>query len=122
MNTINMINCIVFERTGKIEEIAIEHSKIIDTNFNSLIDSIFNNSMSDVKEVATYNINSHMYKIYGCDDEYLLKENKHEFPAPYDTTIFYGNLLAIKYECTISHSNDHKHLPMDMLSDDDFIK
>jgi hypothetical protein len=91
-----MIKCILLERTGNIIPIEISNSNIEDNHF----DNVFKNSMLDVKELVNYTFNENeelKYKIYGCDNEHLLKENKHELPFPHDTTIFHGDLLLIKY-------------------------
>lgn len=95
-----IIKCIILERTGKIIPIEMNSNEIYNKNFDITTDEFSTNS----KELTVYNFIEkktqikYSYKIYGSDNKHLLKENKHELLSPYDTTIFYGDLLVIKYK------------------------
>lgn len=88
-----MIDCILLERTGNITQIQIDENDIINNYFGCIYDDTL-----EINEQAIYDAQINItYKIYGSNNNYLLKENKHELMPPYETSIFYGDLLLIKY-------------------------
>ena len=86
-----MVSIIKLIRDGSVE--LLETDEII--NLDNLSCHI-NQGQTSIEELDILNTQDYNLRILGSNNKHLLKENKHEIPIRYNT-IFFGDLLVIKY-------------------------
>lgn len=86
-----MVSMIKLIRNGSVE--LLETNEII--NLDNLSCHI-NQGQTNIEELEILNTQNYKLKIFGSNNKHFLKENKHEIPIKYNT-IFFGDLLMIKY-------------------------
>lgn len=87
-----MIKIIILKREGEMEQLEIENSQIQELN----LEKILKINDLEINELMCYKFETYCLKIFGCDNKYLLKENKHEFLPPFDNKIYFGDLILLK--------------------------
>lgn len=87
-----MVKIIILTREGEV--IFEEVESTILTEFSK--QSVFQLNIQDLDELYILNDSDYQLKLLGSSNQYIFKENVHEFQRPLDTTIFVGHLILIK--------------------------
>lgn len=88
------INTLILLREGDIKEINFENDNLNNINLNNIL----NYEHSDIIELNSCIYKNNFYKIYGSNNQYILKENKHELFYPLNQSIYYGDIIIFKLD------------------------
>lgn len=86
-----MVLAIKLFRNGSLKIIEIDKNEDLDN-----LSTCINNGQTNIEELDIIEMLNFNYKILGSNNKHLLMENKHEIPIKYNT-IYYGDLIVIKY-------------------------
>ncbi len=89
-----MVTILLLSREGEINEIAIDDNKLKNLVFNRFLKYKY----LDIIELNKTSIDGYYYIVYGSDNNYILKENKHELFYPLNQRIYYGDLIILKLD------------------------
>lgn len=91
-----MVKILKLCREGEIEEIEFDNcnleSKAKDINYEYILGSNY----TDVIELNDYYQNNNCIKVFGSENSFIFRENKHELFYPLNQKIYYGDILLIK--------------------------
>ena len=93
-----MIKVVILDMLGRKKENRIENKRI---RINQIKKILKNKGAGNVQQLGSWDHNNNKVKLYGWEDGNAGKENKHEIPPPYDTNLYFGDLLVVK-----SHGNN----------------
>jgi hypothetical protein len=109
---INMIRVVILDMLGRKKEGRIDDK----TSLKKQMKNILKNKGTGIaQELGSWTYNNNEVKIYGWEDGKAGKENKHEIPPPYDTNLYFGDVLVV-------HSSRNNLINFTKKTYDEFFK
>ena len=87
-----MTKAVILYMLGRKKEVRIDNEPIRKTQIKNILK---NKGTGISQELGSWTYNDNEVKIYGWADGPSGKENKHEIPPPYDTNLYFGDLLVV---------------------------
>jgi len=87
-----MTKVVILDMLGRKKEIRIDDKTILKKQVKNILK---NKGTGITQELGSWTYNDNEVKIYGWEDGKSGKENKHEIPPPYDTNLYFGDLLVV---------------------------
>jgi len=87
-----MIKVVILDMLGRKKEVRIDDKTILGKQMKNILK---NKGTGIAQELGSWTYNNNEIKIYGWEDGNAGKENKHEIPPPYDTNLYFGDLLVV---------------------------
>ena len=87
-----MTKAVILDMVGKKKEVRIDNKTILKKQIKNILK---NKGFGIAQELGSWAYNNNEVKIYGWEDGKAGKENKHEMPPPYDTNLYFGDLLVV---------------------------
>ncbi len=107
-----MIRVVILDMLGRKKEGRIDDK----TSLKKQMKNILKNKGTGIaQELGSWTYNNNEVKIYGWEDGKAGKENKHEIPPPYDTNLYFGDVLVV-------HSSRNNLINFTKKTYDEFFK
>ena len=90
--TIKMVKIAILTREG---DIIFKEIKEININ-DFLKEQAYNFNKQELEELYSLDFKDYQLKLFGSKNQFLLRENFHEFHSPLETTIFVGHLALLR--------------------------
>ena len=88
-----MTKAVILNMQGRKKESNLSDKTMIRKQLETILP---NKGTGRAQELGSWTYNNTEVKIYGWENGQAGKENKHEIPPPYDTNLYFGDLLIVR--------------------------
>ena len=93
-----MIKAVILDMSGRKKKVMIDDKTSLKKQIKKFLKK---KGTGNAQKLGSWTYNNNKVKLYGWEDGNAGKENKHEIPPPYDTNLYFGDLLIVN-----SHGNN----------------
>ncbi len=93
-----MIKAVILDMSGRKKKVMIDDKTSLKKQIKKFLKK---KGTGNAQKLGSWTYNNNKVKFYGWEDGNAGKENKHEIPPPYDTNLYFGDLLVVN-----SHGNN----------------